>query len=47
VIQSELETRLVDVIRSKWGENGIEYLVGALSTITTGEQLETLIKANQ
>jgi hypothetical protein len=47
VIQSELETRLADVVRSKWGENGIEYLVGAIASITTEQQLEVLIEANR
>jgi hypothetical protein len=46
MIQSELETRLADVVRSKYGDNGIEYLVGAISSITTEQQLEVLIEAN-
>jgi hypothetical protein len=46
MIHSELETRLADVVRSKWGENGIEYLVGALASITTDDQLKVLIEAN-
>jgi hypothetical protein len=46
MIRSELETRLADVVRSKWGENGIEYLVGALASITTDDQLKVLIEAN-
>ena len=46
VIQAELETRLADVVRSKWGENGIEYLVGAIASITTESQLKVLIEAN-
>jgi hypothetical protein len=46
MIQSELEIRLADVVRSKWGENGIEYLVGAISSITTEDQLKVLIEAN-
>jgi hypothetical protein len=46
MIRPELETRLADVVRSKWGENGIEYLVGALASITTEDQLKVLIEAN-
>jgi hypothetical protein len=46
MIQSELETRLADVVRSKYGDNGIEFLVGALSSITTEDQLKVLIEAN-
>jgi hypothetical protein len=46
MIQSELETRLADVVRSKWGENGIEYLVGALASVTTEDQVKVLIEAN-
>jgi hypothetical protein len=45
-MRSEIEARLVDVVRSKWGDKGIEYLVSALSTITTVEQLTVLINAN-
>ena len=47
MIQSELETILVDVVRSKWGDNGIEYLVGAISSITTASQLMVLIEENK
>jgi hypothetical protein len=46
MIHSELETLLADVVRSKWGDKGIEYLVGAISSITTAEQLTALINAN-
>jgi hypothetical protein len=46
MIRSELETRLADVVRSRWGENGIEYLVGALASITTDDQLKVLVEAN-
>ena len=41
-----IEARLADVVRSKYGDNGIEYLVGALSSLTTMEQLTTLVNAN-
>ena len=47
MIQTELEIELVDVIRSRWGDNGIEYLVGAISSITTASQMRTLIEENQ
>ena len=47
MIQSELETRLADVVRSKYGDNGIEFLVGAIASITTEEQLKVLVEANQ
>jgi len=46
MIDSELETLLADVVRSKWGDRGIEYLVGAISSITTADQLTALINAN-
>ena len=46
MIQSELEMLLADVVRSKWGDKGIEYLVGAISSITTFDQLTVLINAN-
>jgi hypothetical protein len=43
---NELEMLLADVVRSKWGDKGIEYLVGAISSITTDDQLTALINAN-
>jgi hypothetical protein len=46
MIHSELEVLLADVVRSKWGDRGIEYLVGAISSITTDDQLTVLINAN-
>ena len=46
MIQSDLEMLLADVVRSKWGDKGIEYLVGAISSITTNDQLTALINAN-
>ena len=46
MIKSNLEMLLTDVVRSKWGDKGIEYLVGAISSITTDDQLTVLINAN-
>lgn len=46
MIQSELEMLLANTVRSRWGENGIEYLVGVISTITTTEQLTVLVDTN-
>ena len=43
---TELEMLLADVVRSKWGDKGIEYLVGAISSVTTSDQLTSLINAN-
>lgn len=43
--ESELEMLLTDVVRSKWGDKGIEYLVGAISSITTTDQLTALVNA--
>ena len=45
--QSELEMLLADTVRSKWGENGVEYLVGAIASITTEDQLKVLVEANR
>ena len=42
---SKLEILLADSVRSKWGDKGIEYLVGAISSITTTEQLTALVNA--
>jgi hypothetical protein len=47
MLQTELEIELADVIRSRWGDNGIEYLIGAMSTIATPEQLTALLDANR
>lgn len=44
--RAEQEQRLARVVREKWDPNGVEYLAGAISSITTEEQLEALIKAN-
>jgi hypothetical protein len=46
MIKSNLEVLLTDVVRSKWGDKGIEYLVGAISSVTTSDQLTALINAN-
>lgn len=46
MIQSDLEMLFADVVRSKWGDKGIEYLVGAISSITTSDQLTVLINSN-
>ena len=44
--RSELEVNLSKVMRDKWGDNAVEALVGALSSITTEKQLEALIEGN-
>ena len=41
-----LENKLAYVIREKWGDSGLEYLVGAISCLTTDEQLKALIEEN-
>jgi lipoprotein NlpI len=43
----ELEQRLAQVVKEKWDTNVAEYMVGAVSSLLTEEQLETLIKANE
>ena len=43
----ELENSLSKVMRDKWGDNAVEALVGALSSITTEEQLKVLIEGNK
>jgi len=45
MISSEIEMLLADSVRSKWGDKGIEYLVGAISSITTTEQITALVNA--
>ena len=34
---------LVNLIKNKWEDNSVEAVVGMLSTITTEEQIQTLI----
>jgi hypothetical protein len=45
-MKSEVEMKLARLVRSKWGDNGIEYLVGALASVTSVEQLTVLIDEN-
>ena len=44
---SEVETtnRLSKIARQKYGDNAVEALVGALSTVVTSKQLEFLCEA--
>jgi len=34
---------LVDLVKSKWGDNAVEAVVGLLSTVVTEKQLQVLI----
>lgn len=44
--RKELEIALAQSIKDNWGDGGVEYLVGALSSITTEEQLTVLLEIN-
>ena len=43
-MRTELEMALAEAVKKKWGDVSVEYLVGALSSITTEDQLKSLIK---
>jgi hypothetical protein len=43
---AQLCNTLAIVMREKYKDNAVEALVGALSSVVTDEQLQTLIKAN-
>lgn len=43
-MRTQLENEIVEKVRQIWGDYGIEYLTGALSSITSEEQLEALLK---
>ena len=43
----KLEMELAKVMRDKWNDNAVEALVGALSSITTTDQLKALIEATK
>ena len=44
---AELENELAKVMRDKWGDNAVEALVGALSSVIRVDQLKVLIEANK
>ena len=37
------ENELASLVRAVWGDNAVEYLVGALSSVVTESQLDVLI----
>ena len=37
------ENELAELARTLWGDNAVEFLVGALSSVVTESQLDTLI----
>ena len=41
----ELENRIAQLARENWKDNAVEALVGTLSTLTTDQQLEVLVKS--
>jgi hypothetical protein len=43
--REQLEVALAESVRDKWGDNGVEYLVGALSSVTTTNQLTVLLES--
>lgn len=45
--REQLEVALAESVRDKWGDNAVEYLVGALSSVITTEQLTVLVESNK
>jgi hypothetical protein len=45
VSRSLLEEQLADKVRSRWGDKGIEFLAGAISSITSTQQLRVLVQS--
>jgi hypothetical protein len=43
--QAEIEMALAEAVKARYAEAGVEYMVGALSSITTIEQLEALLES--
>lgn len=44
-IDPEKENELARLAREVWGDNAVEFLVGALSSVTTPDMFGALIKA--
>jgi hypothetical protein len=42
--RTALEMALADAVKNKMEDNGVEFLVGALSSITTESQLKALLE---
>lgn len=45
--REQLEMELAQSVKDKWGDNAVEYLVGALSSVITTEQLIVLVESNK
>ena len=41
----EKENELASLVRSVWGDNAVEFLVGALASVVSEEQFDALIEA--
>ena len=42
--RSELEVEIAKAVKEKWQDNGVEFLVGAISSIATTGQLKALLR---
>lgn len=43
--KAEIEMALAEAVKERYAEAGVEYMVGALSSVTTIEQLEALLES--
>lgn len=43
--KAEIEMALAEAVKARYAEAGVEYMVGALSSITSVEQLEALLES--
>jgi|APGre2960657404_1045060.scaffolds.fasta_scaffold37139_2 hypothetical protein len=45
IVNPEKENELATLARKVWGDNAVEFLIGALSSVTTPDMFDALIKA--
>ena len=43
--KADVETALAEAVKARYAEAGVEFMVGALSSITSIEQLESLLES--
>jgi hypothetical protein len=43
--RAEIEMALAHAVKARYAEGGVEYMVGAMSSITSIEQLESLLES--
>jgi hypothetical protein len=43
--KAEIEMALAEAVKARYAEAGVEFMVGAMSSITSIEQLESLLES--